>query len=130
MAIQTKRERARFSRLCQELRQLVGQVVRLSQTLLSDKPLMRGTLYELRRKCGKPACKCGAGHLHSTMVVVTSEEGRKKLRVVAKGDLVETKIKTDRYRKLRRARAELVKLIGQIVRVIDQMEALRREEKK
>ena len=130
MVIQTKRERARFSRLCQELRQHVGQIFRLSQTLLSDKPLMHGTLYELKRKCGKPGCKCSAGHLHSTMVVVTSEEGRKKLRVVAKGDLVETKIKTDRYRKLRRARAELVKLIGQIVRVIDQMEALRREEKK
>lgn len=128
MVIQTRRDKTRFSRLRDELKSVAKRMARLIDLFMSDEPLVRGSVYELKRKCGKPSCRCQKGHLHGTMVMVASEEGRKKLRTIPKGSLVEIKIKTSRYKRVRAARAEFVKLARRAASVMDKMEIMRREE--
>jgi len=127
MVIQTKKAKARFSKLRHDLNKTIKKMKILMQLFMADKPLIKGTVYELKRKCGKPACRCRKGKLHATMVLVASEGGRKKLRVIPKGRLVETKIKAKRYRQVRAARAEFIKLTKRAVAIMDQLETLRRE---
>jgi hypothetical protein len=127
MVIQVRKDKVRFSRLRDELKSVTKRMAKLIDLFMSDEPLVKGSVYELKRKCGKPSCRCRQGHLHGTMVMVASEGGRKKLRTLAKGSLVEIKIKTSRYKRVRAARAEFVKLARRAVAVMDEMETMRRE---
>lgn len=128
MGIQKKADREKFSRLRQTLFHLVSEIKGVVQPLFSDRPLIRGTVYELRRRCGKVGCRCARGELHARMVVSASEGGKTRLRVIPRGFLVEVQAKVRRYQELRRARARLGELYRKMLRVIDQMEAMRREE--
>ena len=62
------------------------------------------------------------------MVVSASEKGKTILRVIPKGFLVEVQTKVHRYQQLRRARAQLVEVQKKMIQVIDEMEAMRREQ--
>ena len=128
MGIQSKREREKFSQLRQSLKRLPDEIRRLINPCFSDESVIKGSVYELKRKCGKPGCKCVRGELHSRMVVSTSEHGKTRLRVIPHGFLVEVERKARRYQELRRARARLVEIHREMLRVIDEMEAMRREE--
>lgn len=128
MGIQSRGNRHKFSRLRQSLTRLADEITRLIQPYLSDKPVIKGSVYELKRKCGRPGCKCAKGHLHSRMVLSASEKGHTKLRVIPRGLLVETQIKTRRYQEMRRARARLVETQKQMLLYMDQMEQMRRQE--
>ncbi len=128
MGIQTKAAREKFSRLRQSLLQLVSEMKRLVEPFFSDGPVIKGTVYELRRQCGKPGCKCAQGELHARMVVSASEKGRTRLRVIPWGFLVEVQQKVRRYQELRRIRARLVAIHREMLKVLDEMEAMRREE--
>jgi hypothetical protein len=128
MSIQNKKERKKFSQLRQSLKRLPDEIRQLIDPCFSDKPVIKGSVYELKRKCGKPGCKCALGELHSRMVVSSSEKGKTRLRVIPHGFLVEIQIKVRRYQGLRRARARLVEVHREMLRVIDEMEAMRREE--
>jgi hypothetical protein len=128
MGIQTKSTREKFSRLRQSLVHLVNEMNQLVEPFFSDRPVIKGTVYELRRKCGKPGCKCAKGELHARMVVSASEKGRTRLRVIPRGFLVEVQERVKRYQDLRRVRTRLVAIHRQMLRVLDEMEAMRREE--
>ena len=128
MSIQLKSERENFSRLRQSLLRLMGEVQKIVTPLFSDRPVIKGTVYELKRRCGKPGCKCARGHLHARMVLSASEEGKTRLQVIPWGSLVEIETKVRRYQELRRARARLGELYRKMLQVIDQMEGMRREE--
>ena len=62
------------------------------------------------------------------MVVSASEKGRTRLRVIPRGFFVEVQIKVRRYQDLRRARARVVEVHKRMLRVMDEMEAMRRQE--
>lgn len=128
MIIQRETNRQKFSRLRRSLVRLSEEARRLIEPFLSDKPVIKGSVYELRRKCGKPGCKCTRGELHRSMVVSDSEKGRKSLRMIPRGFLVDVRSKVHRYRRLRRARARLVEVHQTMLRVMDEMEAMRRDE--
>ena len=128
MGIQTKSARGKFSRLRQSLVHLVGEMKQLVEPFFSDRPVIKGTVYQLRRRCGKPGCKCAQGDLHARMVVSASEKGRTRLRVIPRGFLVEVQGRVKRYQELRRVRARVVVIHRQMLRVLDEMEAMRREE--
>ena len=128
MGIQTKSAREKFSRLRQSLVQLVNEMKRLVEPFFSDRPVIKGTVYELRRRCGKPGCKCARGELHARMVVSASEKGKTRLRVIPRGFLGEVQEKVGRYQELRRVRARLVAIHREILKILDEMEAMRREE--
>jgi len=127
MGIQTKSAREKFSRLRQSLVQRVNEMKRLVEPFLSDRPVIKGTVYELRRRCGKPGCRCAKGQLHARMVVSASEKGKTRLRVIPRGFLVEVQQKVRRYQDLRRIRVRLVAIHREMLKVLDEMEAMRRE---
>lgn len=128
MIVQRGASRQKFSRLRRSLIRLSEEARRLIEPFLSDKHVIKGSVYELKRKCGKPGCRCTRGELHRSMVVSDSEKGKKSLRVIPRGFLVDVRSKVHRYRKLRRARARLVEVHSEMLRVMDEMEMMRREQ--
>lgn len=130
MGIQKSADRQKFSRLRQSLVHLGHEVSRFIEPFFSDKAVIKGSVYELKRKCGKPGCRCAKGPLHSRMVLSASEKGKTKLRAIPRGSLLEIKQKVRRYQRLRRARARLVQVHKRMLKVMDEMEAMRRQEMK
>ena len=117
----------RLSRFRHNALRLGEEHARLLALFLAPEPLLRGTVYELRRRCGKPSCACAAdGPPHSSWVLSWSEQGRTRLRVVPRGSLVEWRLWTSRYQKLRRARARLVTLHAELLTILDALEQGRR----
>jgi hypothetical protein len=62
------------------------------------------------------------------MVVSASEKGKTKLRVIPTGSLVDVQAKVRRYQDLRRARVQIVEAHKRMLQLLDQMEAMRREQ--
>ena len=48
----------------------------LIETFLAREPLLPGSLYTLRRRCGKPTCHCNDGELHASTVLSYRGQGR------------------------------------------------------
>jgi hypothetical protein len=128
MSIKTATDKRKFSQLRQSLAGLSNQIRQIVEPCFSDRPVIKGSAYELKTKCGKPGCKCAKGQLHSRMVLSASEKGKTRLRAIPHGFLVEVQTKVRCYQELRRARARLVEVHKEILKVMDQMEAMRREE--
>ena len=128
MGIKTTADRKKFSQLRQSLRSLTNEIRQVSEPFFSDKPVIKGSVYELKTKCGKPGCKCAKGQLHHRMVVSASEKGKTKLRAIPHGVLVEVQTKVRRYQDLRGARTKVVEVNKKILQVLDEMEVMRREE--
>ena len=128
MGIKNTTDKNRFSQLRQSLAGLSNQIRQIVEPFFSDKPVIKGSAYELKTKCGKPGCKCAKGQLHPRMVLSASEKGKTRLRAIPHGFLVEVQTKVRCYQELRRARARLVEVHKKILKVMDEMEAMRREE--
>jgi hypothetical protein len=47
--------------------------------LISEQPLLRGSLVERARSCGKPTCRCRQGQLHRSLYLATRHQGRRAL---------------------------------------------------
>ena len=128
MGIKTTTDKKKFSQLRQSLTGLAKEIRQIVEPFFSDKPVIKGSVYELKTKCGKPGCKCAKGQLHPRMVLSASQKGKTKLRAIPRGFLIEVKTKVRCYQELRGARARLVEVHKKILKVIDEMEAMRREE--
>jgi len=103
----------------QENQRDVADLLRL---LKQRPPLIRGSVYRLRRKCGKATCRCQEGHLHESWVLSVPEKAHKRMRAVPKGKRLKWQQMTERYRRFRRARARLVKLFAEIIKRVDELE--------
>ena len=128
MGIKTTTDRKKFSQLRQSLRRLANEIRQVGEPFYSDKPVIKGSVYELKTKCGKPGCKCAKGQLHHRMVVSASEKGKTKLRAIPHGFLAEVQTKVHRYQELRRVRVRLIEVHKKMLQVMDEMESMRREE--
>ena len=91
------------------------------------KPMVKGTVYELARKCGKAGCACTRGQLHRSMVLSWSEEGRTRLLSIPAERVKGLREKSERYTQYRAARAEVTRVQRRILKLLDQIEKLRRE---
>ena len=128
MSIKTNPDKKKFSQLRQSLGRLANEIRQVINPFFSDKPLIKGSVYELKTKCGKPGCKCAKGELHHRMVVSASEKGKTKLRAIPHGFLVGVQTKVRCYQQLRRARVRLIEVHKKMLQVMDEMEAMRRED--
>ena len=115
----------RASRLRQALQTLLGDYQRQVDTLLPLRQLVKGSVYDLRTRCGKPSCHCASdqGPLHTSTVISWSEHGKTRLRTLPPGELSQFRHLAENYRRFRQARAALVKLHQRIVAHIDRLEA-------
>ncbi len=116
-----------LSRVRHGLVQLRDELGRLLEVFLARDPLVKGSVYELRRRCGKPTCACTRGALHRTVVVSWSEAGRTRLQPLPPGRRGDLRAAVRRYQRFRRARARLVKLHREMLARIDALDAGRRE---
>jgi hypothetical protein len=64
-------------------------------------PLLRGTLFTLRRKCGKPGCRCATGDVHESPALAYPAGGRTKTMTLAAEDVEEVAAALARYRAAR-----------------------------
>ena len=64
-------------------------------------PLLRGTLYTLRRKCGKPGCRCATGDAHVSPALAYPVGGRTKTMTLTAEDVEEVAAALARYRAAR-----------------------------
>jgi len=115
----------RASRLRQALQTLLGDYQRQVDTLLPLRQLVKGSVYDLRTRCGKPSCHCASdqGPLHTSTVISWSEHGKTRLRTLPPRELSHFRQSAGNYRRFRQARAALVKLHRRIVAHIDRLEA-------
>jgi hypothetical protein len=65
-----------LSSLHSQLRDTHRKLQTLLETFLGREPLINGSLYTLRRKCGKPNCRCAQGELHASTVLSYRGQGR------------------------------------------------------
>lgn len=93
-----------------------GRLVRRMQRAGTMCP---GSLYLLRRRCGKPGCHCRRGALHAAWVVTRSENGQVRLYGVPEQERAAVRRLTARYRDWQRARAALVKMMNELLRQLD-----------
>ena len=110
------------SQLRKQIQQNQREIGDLLGVLKQRRHLIRGNIYNLRRKCGKAGCRCQDGHLHETWVLSVPEKGRKRMRAIPKGKRTQWQSMTERYRRFRRARARLVKLFAEALKLVDQLE--------
>ncbi len=110
------------SQLRKQLQQCHREVGDLLRMLKQRRPLVRGNVYNLRRKCGKAGCRCQDGDLHQSWVLSVPEKGRKRMRAVPKGKRTQWQPMAERYRRFRRSRARLVKLFTEILGLVDELE--------
>ena len=114
----------RASRLRLALRSLLADCQRQIQLLLPLRQLVKGSVYELQTRCGKPSCHCASdqGPLHSSTVLSWSERGKTRLRTLPPGERARFRQWADNYRRFRQARATLAKLHRRLLASVDQLE--------
>lgn len=114
----------RASRLRQTLKTLLADYQRQLDTLLPLRQLVKGSVYDLQTRCGKPSCHCASdqGPLHTSTVISWSEHGKTRLRTLPPGELAHFRHLTENYRCFRQARVALVKLHQRILVHVDRLQ--------
>lgn len=118
----SRAERASHQR--QLLGELEDQHRQLVESLLEIRELLKGSVYELKTRCGKPSCHCAApdGARHTTPVLSWSDHGKTQLRSLPAKDVNRLGQLTENYRHFRQARAALVKLQRRTLDTVDRLE--------
>ena len=112
-------------RVASRLRQLLVETEqvrqRLLEVVLTAGPLVEGSFVTRGRKCGKPSCRCAGGELHYSKFLSRSV-GRKprQIYVPARDELAVASM-AESYRRVRKARAELMKLAAHTAGLIDEL---------
>ena len=121
-AVPSRSDRA--SRQRQLLGELQDQHRQLVETLVGIRELLKGSVYELKTRCGKLSCHCAApdGARHTTPVLSWSDRGKTQLRSLPAKELDRLRHLTGDYRQFRQARAALVKLQRRTLATVDRLE--------
>jgi hypothetical protein len=115
----------RLSSLRSQLRQAQQLLPGLLEACFAREPVLPGSLYTLRRKCGKPSCRCSRGHLHESTVLSYRGQGKPRNLVPAPEHLLALRAMTDHYRCCRQARVQLVRWQRQVLDLVDALLAAR-----
>lgn len=126
--MQNRRDREELSRLRSALRGHLADLRRVLKVVFGRSVLVKGNVYELARKCGKPNCICTRGELHRSMVLTWSEKGKGRLLSLPSERVAEVQKKSEEYLRFRRARARVTEIHRDILVLLDRIEKLRREE--
>ena len=110
-------------RLRQEIARCFKDIVRLKDELASRKPMARGLVYTLKRKCGKKNCRCVKGKLHSQVCLAWGEGGKKYLRSLKGEEEIDRYKKlTANKRRLRKAKTKFIRISKRIVELSNKLE--------
>lgn len=115
----------RLSSLRSELAQVQRQLATLLEDCFGRGPLLPGSLYTLRRKCGKPNCRCARGELHESTVLSYRGQGRPRNISPSPEQIDTLRQLTEDYRRVRQARAQVVRWQRQLLKLMDALEDAR-----
>lgn len=119
---------ADLSRLRQRLRALQAERARLERRFFAPQRTLKGTLLERAKVCLKPGCKCTRGQPHPRLTYLSWSDGGKTRQVyVPPHDRARVRLRVQAYQVLRQTRAHVVKLQGEVLALLDQLEAGQRE---
>jgi hypothetical protein len=59
--------------------------------------MVRGTLFTMSRRCGKPNCRCATGPAHESPALAYPQAGRTKTVTLAAADVEEVRAALERY---------------------------------
>jgi len=65
--------------------------------------MVRGTLFTLRRRCGKPSCHCATESGHESPALAYPEGGRTRTMTLSAGEVDDVRAALDRYNAARAA---------------------------
>jgi Family of unknown function (DUF6788) len=117
----------KLTRLRRDLRHRLTDLESSLQMVFGRAPLIKGNVYEMARKCGKPSCACTRGELHRTMVLSWSQRGKTRLSSIPPDRLSELREKSEEYLRFRRTRASVSEICKAMLVLLDRIEKLRRE---
>lgn len=81
--------------------------------------LLRGSLVTLRRKCGKPSCRCASGGLHENPALSYSLAGRTKILALRAEDVAVVEAALARYQAAQqRLEAEAMTGVAQLTALL------------
>jgi len=102
------------------LRRLAQQLPQLLQKAMGVRgEVLAASLSKTSKVCGKPNCKCARGEKHVVYQLSWTENGRRRSAHIRAGELAKLQAAVNRYRQLRHARAELLKLSSEAAALID-----------
>ena len=125
--MQDKQQHQKLSRLRQELREVLQRLQQTLEVVLARSPLVKGSVYQIARRCGTPHCRCTRRQLHRNFVLTWSEQGRHRMRSLPPARIAEIRQKSKEYARFRRARTEVAALYNRILALLDKIQELRRE---
>jgi len=105
------------------LLQTQGKIDSIVNALLAARlPLTPGKVTHLLTKCGKKRCKCLRGEPHQSSFLYVSRGGPLQRIYLSQKDRDAVTAGSERYRRFRTRRAELVKLFKELLDAVDQLE--------
>jgi hypothetical protein len=122
-----QRQHQKLSRLRQELLEVLQRLRKTLEVALARTPLVKGSVYQIARRCGNPHCHCTRGQLHRNFVLTWSEQGRHRMRSLPPQRVAEVRQKSKEYARFRRTRTEVSVLYKRILALLEQIQELRRE---
>ena len=111
----------------QQLWRSHAAIQRLLQRLTRSRPMVQGSFYLLKRRCGNPNCRCARGNLHETWVITRKAAGKGWTYTVPPQERARLRQLTLEYRQYIRGRAVLSKRQAQMLALLDQMAQQRLE---
>jgi hypothetical protein len=118
---------AELSKLRQQLWRSHAAIQRLLQRLSRSRPMVQGSFYLLKRRCGNPNCRCARGDLHEAWVITRKAGGKGWTYTVRPQDRARLRQLTLEYRQYIRGRAVLSKRQAQMLALVDQLAQQRLE---
>lgn len=117
--------RERESRQRLEIRQRQEQLGALVGRLMGLGPLIAGSIYERKRRCGKPRCGCVQGRLHRDRVLAVRRAGQAVVRCLDPIEGAATEEAVVAWRLFRRQRRELQEACRGLIAAVDHLGRMR-----
>ena len=116
-----------LSKLRQKINRLTKERAEHEKTIMKHNTLIKGSLVEQYKVCGKKGCRCQKGEKHGPYYYLSNKiQGKTQLLPVTK-DLSKIKQKALNYRDFRKAREKWVKVNASMLNLIDQIEEAKKE---
>jgi hypothetical protein len=110
------------SRLRQAILDLEADRQRQLEFVLGEQgPLIRGSVGRRKRVCGYSRCRCAKGELHASSYLSAAVAGRTRMVHLPEAAVLHVGQATRRYRRFRRARAQLVRLASKLAALVDRL---------
>lgn len=110
----------------QRLRMILEELQRCAAVVQGRGPLVAGSLYERRRRCGKARCRCAAGRLHGSLALSISRQGHSRLVPLAGLDPSELRRCCATDRDVRQSRRKMQRLCRSLLQEAERLHRLRR----